>query len=97
MVRQHADHSVKQSERRPVNAQEEMPDMSILKRQPCSELWDRFQEEAREAGRQPQKLWMLYACATRTRLGKPNTQALFPVSCLCVLDTADVYRPEILA
>ncbi|CAE7732060.1 unnamed protein product [Symbiodinium sp. CCMP2592] len=49
-----------------LQVEEEMPDMSILKRQPCSELWDRFQAEAREAGRQPQKLWMLYACAVET-------------------------------
>ena len=43
--------------------EEAIPDMSILKRPPSSTLWERFRREAQEAGRPPQKLWMLYACA----------------------------------
>jgi hypothetical protein len=45
--------------------EENQPDASVLKRKPVSELWDRFQLEAKQASRPPQKLWLLYACVVQ--------------------------------
>lgn len=45
--------------------EEDQPDVSVLKRAPVSDLWDRFQLESKQASRPPQKLWLLYACVVQ--------------------------------